>query len=386
MCEQKSFEIKYPDTLVEIWKRFNLQESNLTEEEVGEAWCYISMQLTKEAESFIKVHNGSIADVKDLVEEMLSDLMKIPLGQVEVKTYPNLVRDLRKMIAKKNNPAGYELNDIINTALRELEKAKMIVRDAASKGKRISSLTSFKLVGSPDRDANVSDYEANASKIPMYWPKERGGSMEHSRIITPENARKLLLELLAVFNGWTSKGVLVSAALKHIPEDCMFKLESLPEERDDTRTEDERLTIMSKRDEDKNCYNVDSINDFYENQAQVIIEDKSIIIWNKACEISKVKFFCLYYIPEHFGNDDEKRTVLEDFGKTSTMGDQNTRLKEMCDQELKAIDEIRGMQRVTGLQREYVKYILNGIVLKLYRKCSENGYNPNLSYYESQMN
>lgn len=396
MDTPRHFEVRYPDTLIEIWKQINPpHESKLSPDEVGKAWMSIVQQLAKTAKEIIKEHNNRIdektaeEESQDAASDLLCSLMKKPLGEIELKTqYQYIVNDLRKQIAKRDNPGGHELSEIIREALRELEKDKVVLRDMSSQGKRISQMTSFKLASSPDRNADFNDYETNAFKISRYETEKRGDSIEHSRIITPQKAKKLIVELLEAFNGWITWGLLFKAALKHSPEGSCFRIVRGDPESDESRSEDESLSRKAQHvfydDREENILDEEAAYEFYGEQSLEIIRDKTRQTWKAICDINGTKFFCLYHIPKHYGNKKDKKPVLRDFGAPQTMSDKDKKLEELWKEEFLSLPDGQGARRFSSLQHKAVRFIVSSVFLNLYRKCTENGYDPHLSDYEVQ--
>ena len=393
MNTEKSIIIKYPDTLIELWQYMRWEKAENEkpyiddeDQRIGSIYLKLTTLLANAVKNISPEY--SLDQAQQDASDFLSDLLQKPYGEIQAKTqFSYLVRDLRKQIAKKENPSGYELSQIIRKAIRELEDCKEVIRDDNSKERNISQLTSFKLVTSPDREASFLDYEANVDKVSKFTTEIRKGDIGNSRIITPKNARQLIRELLAVFNGWISWGILFKTILRHIPEDSCFHLETLQESSDGLSIEEQidRININNNsKEDDTTKSDEEAAMDFYEEKAIEIIHNKSAQIWDMICKKAETKFFCLYHIPKHYGEDNDFKPVLKDFGSPQTMSDMDKRISEIFRSEMTMIPGIRGVSRINGFQRKAVSYILSSIFAQLYRRCTENGYNPHLSAFESK--
>ena len=309
-------------------------------------------------------------------------LLKSP-GELEAKTQISyLVKDLIRESAKSNKE-GYELSVKIYSAIRVLEDKGVIIRDAASQGKYLSKITHLKLASAPDRPASYDDYQNNAHKVGQYKTLKRGGSVNKSSIITLGEAQELVMELLEAFNGWVSIENLQRAAYKHTPEQMRI-IKVMDMKKDSAANETNAFDMLGKITED------DYIQDFYNQQAEKLVKEKSEQIWKMVCEITKGdELFCLYYIPNRFQDnktDQSPNKILEDFGSSSTINDRNKKLDKIWKDELQSLPGVKGYFRVDAMQNRIVFDMGIGILINLHHRCTEIGCNPHLQYDGKEIN
>jgi hypothetical protein len=361
-------EILYPETLVALWKYAHREDCGCSLAEIVDAWETIKRRLAAKAAAIFQGRADEKAG--DRAKDFLVELLKKPLAAIEAKTTEAfLFRDLRKYLVYKEDPAGYELHQIVREALRELEKSGEVIRDESSKGHGISNLTIFKLATAPERCGTAEDYQHAAGTIPKYRPQSRKGSLEHSKILSPNNACDILLALLKAFNGWVSVLTLFQAVRKHIPADCLFRQIEIGEP--------EILEGMAST-----LVEDDEPGVFCESQVEMLIVEKSRSIWQEILRLNGTRLFCLYHLPKHYGKEGDAKPVLKDFGATSTMGDLDKRIENFWRETLEVIAGTRGYDRIGGAVKKAAEAVQTGIFLNLYRRCTENGYDPHLKVYE----
>lgn len=332
--------IEYPASLIKVWAFVN------------------GIEDYPEAE-IVALYNGLVYELcKDQHWDARNEPIDYFLHLVQ-SSCPNHInscgimrKDARKFFARRNNPVGYEMNDILHKALLALEKEHKIVRDNDSSGYTIKNHTRFALPATSRlRYGKMSNYEKNCHQVPHFATKFRKDA-EHTRMLTHENAKKLVLELLKAFEGWTEKTDLLDAFSKHIPE--QFWVINAPD--------NGWLEALSDGEEDPML-------EFYREQASNIVSESSKNIWDKICKISD-KVFCLYTLPKV--TTDRAPIPLETLGKSSTVSDQNKKLSEILLSELKCnVDEFRN-------DKKFIRQILTSMIDEIYQnltgRCAGCGY------------
>ena len=355
--------IVFPDTLVNMWNFANRQNSNnFSEDLYFISWNIIIKFL---ASHFVKNQLPGIDDYTVAEDEAKCFFIDLLQGScpVHIRSYTNLIANARKYLARKNNPVQYELNSILHLAITDLEKLHRIERDAQSKNKNISKFTLLAIINTPENcKGTFQNYEKNKASIPNYSTKIRGGSVEHSKILSPSDARELVLQLLQAFGGWTKKTDLFTAMQNHVPE--QFKIVSL------TPLEEEDENLLE---------NLGGVEDEYENDFEKIqvLRIASLTaerIWKRICSISN-KVFCLYYLPKTISTVTEVKVdiKMDTLGKTSTVSDQNRKIATIVQDEMGTYMEDNEGYKSKSIKRTVVK-ILN----VLGGNCTQCGYKPGI--------
>ena len=295
------------------------------------------------------------------------------------KTTPSYIRSsnmliskAKKYLAEKNNPVQYEMNDILNEALHELKDNGEVEFDKVSAdSNRLTKFSSVALKNTPEwKKASMDDYETNRGLVNTFSMKVRGNSPEKSRMLAPKDAVVLVRQLLTAFGGWVKKPDLLKAMKNHIPEQMQIVPE-MPRNEDDD----------SAGKADNYADNHDYIEDFDGKQAVRVIEVTKEKIWEEICKVSN-KVFCLYYLP-----DLAKLEVnMQDLGKTSTVHDQNEKIKGIMRRAIKSPflfignEEKKLSETAKELCQGYKMSIMRTIVGKIHKglvgKCTESGHDP----------
>jgi hypothetical protein len=382
--EFNTTEIKYPDSLVEIWKVFPNAERTKEEEEHA---TLVFRKLTTILYNKVTSHFGceSVSDKIYAVSDFLycgiiynAENKVVRPCPVSIQSEQALVRRMKKFLAAKNNPVGYELNAILREAIIALEKEGKVERCDVS-GCTINSGTLFYLPGgSPDTPGTLANYQQKKNTIPVYRTEMRGTDWTKTRMISPSDAKKLILQILEAFGGAVRFDAIQQVAREHIPEQ-MWRIinESAMKSAGDNDNDRSILENIPDQSQDDSNY----IKKFYSKQvAEQIVDNTSENIWRRITELEDGdRLFCLYFIPENFGESQDKKRKLSDFGAPQTVSDRNKKIGKIWQEEHKLIKGVKGCSRITGLQRKAVLEVFDKIFKKLNRRCTENGYNPGLS-------
>ena len=338
-------EIQYPQTLTKLWQ---YQHGNAVLEFDANA-AYQSLLAT------VQGAFQSCSNKEDMAGDFLVHLWNGAIP-VFIRSRSILIAQAKKFAAKQNNLVQYELNEILHDALITLEKQGIIERDSASVGHRISFLTSFAFKGTPvDKKGTVEDYGKNKGQVGFFCARIRNDDPEKTRLLAPKDAQLLIKQLLQAFGGWTKKTDLFYAMQNHIPPqmrmiavDNQFSVLSLQAEDDFYDAFDNEFDVMQATDE---------------------VESTRDNIWKKICDENREKVFCFYSLPTFDG----KEVRLKDIGKTSTISDQNTKIRSIMQ------DELKNYQNSTTPGE---KAVVNKIFKELNGKCTDSGYDPDLYVQE----
>ena len=349
--------IIFPETLVNIWKyTHNENLPEFSNEQCGKVWQKLENILAGKFKNNIPgIKNYQKA--QEAARDFLVDFFQAACP-AHINSMSALIANAKKYLARKNNPIQYELNEILHEAILDLEKQQLIERDERSRGHKISSNTWVALTGtSVACQASMIDYERNKQNVENFTTKLRNGSAEHSRILTPADAKALVLQLLKAFGGWTKKTDLFTAMQNHIPE--QMKIVDIQ-----ARNEDEEVSL-----ENIVAVEDDYMDEFDAMQINRIAGIAAERIWKRICEVSN-KVFCLYYLPKTFSKCDVK---LGDIGATSTVSDQNRRISNIVQDEMKSY-----LDANDGDKSQAVRRTVRKILRSLCGSCTESGYNPGL--------
>ena len=378
-------QLHFPDDLLFIWdyaNKENFVKNEENEKKFNSYWSNLQKILSKKIElppsMYDKCEKGK--EVRDYREEEVRDyivniLLSGPRPE-KILTMGLLIRQLKKYRAQKNNPADFELDKILRTALLALEKENLIKRNSSERGCDISGTTLFTLYSdtSPENlEANYDDYLRNQKNIPSYTTKIRANDWESTQIITPKTAKELVLHLLEAFGSWTEKRNLLQAIKNHIPEQLNIITDSSLQTFSDDFYDDMTANIPLKNSQDY-VYRQDI--------REVVFASGGLsrVIWSDICRISD-RSFCLYYLPKELFFRKDVRQV--DAGEPQ-------RVSEHCQIFEKIfIDRFENFRQFSGGDIRGVqatRNVLNRIRKSLSGKCMEKGHSPSLYEVEEKKN
>ena len=418
------WELHYPESLLEIWdiwhnpKLFSQSESlhSLLDRQTNISWESAPKE-DVELEFKGKLTFGDYLGKRfHMLETIMvskcrsryfeDDLIRDELAEIfnewsreKMEAYSNkkgescLASTIRKNIAQKQNPSGYNFDQKLRNALRELvQKKKAEMREKESN--RIYSSTHFKYAGAPEASGSYSNYEMRKDEIPMYKPRQSRNNSSDSvdntdngrdetltddslrkdkkdvSIISPKDAEDLVERILILFDGWNPYRDIKQAAWNHVQHTEKF----VPLDKVDFSKEiaDEPFEVPLFDDAI-----IEKIN-------QEVLSKRHEDIWNEICKKTSERFFCLYILPEDFpytlnlpkGNNIWKAA---DFGKTSTMSDQRSKVKDIIKKE--TIIKTRGNKDFSS---EEIGEIVKDIFDYLNHRCIDSGYDPASSISKSE--
>lgn len=370
MENHSEFNFQYPQTLHDIWRishrlepiplSEDSQPTIHSEEEYNKAYSQLLNDLIQICRSI------RVIKTEEEAKEAANDYIAYLLSKGGPETFSSksyLGNACRKYLARKNNPMQYEMNEILREALHSLANEGKIKCDSASKGKNYSKLTLFALSSCRNNEAEVAareDYLKNKHKVSSYTTTARAGDWEKTRMITPENAKQLILELLEAFGSWVTIEDLMYAMQNHIPEQC--QIVSIEDKRVDS---DDAALNAYENIADPNSHNT-YMEDYSQQQLRLKAWQISEVLWKKICAVS-TKTFCLYYLPKNWF---QKSVTLDSVGPSSTVGDQN--------QKLEFIVKV-GLMKYIESENRLLKQIIMIIRQLFLHRCTEIGYKPDLS-------
>lgn len=358
-------ELKFPEDLVLLWNSAHNIQPGMPADVFSSKWIAVQKMLSG---YIIKNRLPGIVSYQDAQDATNDYLVSLFSGICpdNVISHSALIANMRKYLAMKRNPVQYELSQILHLALRTLEKEGLIKRDESSIGKHISGQTLFlRTDRTSDFRASRENYERNRKNVPFYRTVVRANDLEHSKIIPPESAKDLILNLLDSFEGWTDTKDLLWAMQFHVSEQLKFipEQELVPKNQDPDSPAGNPISDLPDGQADTFIYAFD------QESGDMIAEETAQQIWIRVSEISD-KVFCLYFLPKSLSLDYSAK--LEDFGPSSTVSDQNRNLKKIMEEELQ---NYASYSEVSERERIAMKAVLNKISLNLHRNCTEKGYN-----------
>ncbi|MBO5723582.1 MAG: hypothetical protein J6S58_02010 [Lentisphaeria bacterium] len=296
-------------------------------------------------------------DLEEAVSDYIWSLLTEEICPSHIEKVAWLSNNFRRYLAHKRNRVQYELNEILNTALRTLEINGVIKRDVNSQDKYIRKYTLFTFSSNNSGEiASRENYRKNQGNVPQYTTQMRGGTLEHSRIITPSDALLLVQELLHAFgdNCWTCQDDLFWAMQNHVPEQMnVVPMESV--------SPDGEKESIDPAEENSDQY----IYEFTQEQVQRIAWENAQTVWQRLCKVNN-EVFCLYLLPKNMG----KSITQKQFGCTSTVSDQVDKMEKILREEWQEYSHMEKKQELRLVFRQIFEF--------LHGRCTENGYNPGL--------
>lgn len=369
MTDSIQTELKFPDDLVFLWNGARYHQSEVIANDIYNAkWIAVQTMLFEHLNKIRPLGIHTKQDVVDAVNDyMVSSLFSESCPDY-ILSSAVLITRMKQYLARKRNPVQYEMNLILRSALRSLEKDGKVKRDENSKGKHISGLTLFQRTDSKnDSLGNRKNYQKNRNKIPFYRTVVRANDPEHSRIIPQESARDLVMNLLDGFGGWTNTGDLLWAMQFHVPEQMKFvSEEELAPKNDDLDSPAANpLSNLPKDQSETFIYGFDQ--EFIAMNAA----ETSQRIWERVSKISD-KVFCLYFLPDYLSVSPDYSVKLADLGPTSTVSDQNKKITRIMADELK---DYESYSSASDREKVAMREVLKNISLNLHQNCTEKGHN-----------
>ena len=373
MTDEAQMELKFPEDLVLLWNTAHNIHPEMAADVFSSKWVDVQKMLSG---YIMKNRLPGIVTYQDAQDAANDYLVSLFSGNCpdNVISHSVLIANMRKFLARKRNPVQYEMNQILRDALRSLEETGQIQRDESSKNKRISGKTRFWFTGNNSTiQAIRSDYERNRVQVPLYSAVIRANDPEHSKIIPPKSAKSLILDLLKAFGGWTETSDLLWAMQFHVPEQVKFvsEQELAPEKPDSDLPAANPISNLPDEGADTFIYDFDQESEF------MIAAETSQRIWDRVRKVND-KVFCLYFLPKSLSL--KCSTKLEDFGPSSTVSDQNSKIEKIMAEELW---NYASHSEFSDRERIAMNTVLNNISLNLHQNCTEKGYDMPLLFDET---
>lgn len=319
---------------------------------------------------------GEFFQENDIHEQLLKMLMKWSRKEME-KNCRYLPTLIRKEIAKENDSSGYDLERKLRDALHVLvtekkAQTKDARTDAGRNGKTdfmISEYSLFKHADAPDRAGSYSNYLQRKKEVPFFKPRRDADVST----IKEADAKRLMEQLLLIFNGWTQFWQLKETAQKHIPpigstvffDDVGRNDESIPDKPQEEIFADEWVSQAREK----------------EALDQKTIAARSDEIWDKICKTTTDEFFCLYILPEDYLGpmeqkyDDRKRKgsryTLARFGDPQRMSETKDKVHAVIEKSTAIM-----MGKNKDLPRALIGEIVSRVFGLLACRCKENNHDP----------
>ena len=351
-----TYKLNLPSDLILFWQYVHREtESSVTEQRIEEIYKALRNHLCKSTGSLPGVNRRE--DLEEAVSDYIWSLLTEEICPSHIEKVAWLSNNFRRYLAHKRNRVQYELNEILNTALRTLEINGVIKRDVNSQDKYIRKYTLFTFSSNNSGEiASRENYRKNQGNVPQYTTQMRGGTLEHSRIITPSDALLLVQELLHAFgdNCWTCQDDLFWAMQNHVPEQMnVVPMESV--------SPDGEKESIDPAEENSDQY----IYEFTQEQVQRIAWENAQTVWQRICKVNN-EVFCLYLLPKNMG----KSITQKQFGCTSTVSDQVDKMEKILREEWQEYSHMEKKQELRLVFRQIFEF--------LHGRCTENGYNPGL--------
>ena len=305
------YEIVYPDSITDLYCYLNKLESPagtcVTDERTaGVVWAAVWM----------KVYNGlkdSYFDAEDLAWEFMNELINKGTCPDEIDSSGILIQRSRKMAMSHVDPCGKEINEVLHAALLQLVAEGVLQR--TDETKCISSGTQFWLFGQkPKRVASSNECESLFNVLPQVGKKVIDESTEGKRMLTPSDAKDLIVGLLKVLG--EDYAVTASDFMACLKNRTRNVIEFVPfpeiKRKDDEENgdDDDDCDLRGPDIPGKNASNDISYREYWlEHKSNQLAAE----IWEKVSGISDgVKILTQYTLPEMYRKDLKKHPVWED--------------------------------------------------------------------------
>ena len=330
-------------------------EANVAEQEIGDIWLSILNELTK------KLYLPDTNDEKDREDAVSGFVDHLFHGRrpEHIKNVSFLAREMKKYLAMTRNPVQYEMHQILNEALHSLIKDGIVKQDSEG---AIRSSTRFVLAAMKSPAvAEFRDYERHRDKVPSFSTQKRANDWEKTKMLTPSDAKVLVIKLLEAFGGWITTQDLFRAMKNHIPE--QMQISSRFSGPGDDGEPEERTPV------DKGADNY--IYGFDTNQLFVIASGAAGRIWERVKKISD-RTFCIYWLPKKYYGRNARQVAV---GPAQTVSDQCKRIQAVIGEELADWNSYPAASR---RERQAIEEGLKKIIIFLRECCTEKGYPANL--------
>lgn len=357
------------DTIIEDIRnhRCNDDDYNMVFDKI----CQIFGSITK-MERSKGIYTGCGNSTRDEAADFFVELIK---GNIPgtIITDNDLGREIRRWRTIKKSPANYELFLIISAALLELEEGKLpkfkVLRMSDKKFNN-SAETAWTMAAFKDQCGDWQKYESKRAEIGTYGTNKMKSVTREGKMITPSNAKELVIKILESFGGIVLMSDILKAAKNHLADDCFIKMVS--EDAQNGEGNDNEDTIQTR-------YSTKSTPLVEAQFFSIAFEsdNRTTIVWNKINKMMKTrtgsvnghKILCLYLLPKYLG---EKPPVLADFGPKSTVENINNNVMAILKASL-TVDKIDADAGASEDFEKYLKLLQHETIAKINNKCRENG-------------
>ena len=386
------YEIVYPDSITDLYcycNRLELPAGTCVTDEgtAGVVWAAVWM----------KVYNGlkcSYSDAEALASEFMNELIYNGTCPDEIDRSGILIQRAKKLAMSHVDPCGKEINEVLHAALLQLVAEGVLQR--TDEAKCISSGTLFWLCGRKSKRVATSDEcESMFNVLPKVGKKVLDESTEGKRMLTPSDAKSLIVGLLKVLGeDYAVTASDFMACLKNRTRNIVVEfvpyqeIQGKDDEENDDNDDDydlRRKDVGEGSDRDilgKDASNALSYREYWlEHQSNQLAAD----IWEKVSWIPDgIKVLMRYTLPEMYRKDMKKHPVWEDGKKCDTDVSKTITASDFGDARKVAYIH----EKVCKILRQRLGEALNRpnefdfsgwdlaseTIKRILEKCSENGF------------
>ncbi len=329
-------------------------------------------------ERAVKIYSGNSTDVNNEGMEFLIHLIKGGItGRVVSKQ--DISREFRRWRMIEKAPADYDLFMILSKAMLELEKDGEVLR-LSNNTFRNGGSTIWALPGLKDKIGSVENYQQKCKEIGTYRTNKINSSIRQGKMISPPNARMLVIQLLQCFGGSVAMSNIIKAAKNHLCEECFPKI--IPESaiKDSYNTDEDSLEdAIQTRFHGKTTPLTEararSIEFESDTRASTVWDQISGIMQKRTGKVDGHKVLCLYLLPKYLS--DSSKPVMDDLGPTSTVENINREVMSI----LKTTLKVEKIDADAGFSEDFITF-LNSVqhktIAKINKKCRENNMDNSL--------
>lgn len=342
-----------------------LVEHGIIHEELYELLCRLAYVLLEKR--WIQKKGASLQDqAHQLAIDLLLQIRRQRM--THLKTAQHLSRELGKLLTRQENPVGHTLWTLLSEALLQMEKEGRVVRVSASGNinRQDTEWSLTELAENPS--ANVEKFIQAAAKLPVYYPTRQDG-----RLLSPTQARELLMGMLGAAGGPILMQELHSEALKHVVHTMLYE-EALDEVDSPEQGGSEGMsrTLISRQ-----------------LQSGYIIEDEALkraeTIWKKLEAKEDNRVLCNYYLPKFLLG---KAVTGSDLGSPQRISEASKRIREVFQEAVDLTQTVAEQREQAQMQQfdplasyapNYALQLLRRITELLMKKCSEKSWDKHLN-------
>jgi len=378
------YKLKYPDSLVALWKYVNRVDDSVSEVEAQEVWQALEKALEPRARDIARKFGQ--AEAQDLVSEFLADLVGRRSCPVEIAHVGILVSQAKKLWTEKYNRSGKDVSDALSEVLRKFVRDGVLLEQPLPASR--SSEPAYCLADSPSAiPADLATCLDACKSLPMVGTLHRSEKTRKRRAVTPTEAGQVVLGVLRMLGGdccvaWRD---LLACVLDRARDIVSPYAEELKDGQDVADDAAPPVGVNTTR----GGYHMEDFqpvsegfdlkreaNDFGWTNARMRFQLKQLDdlaqkaserIWSRVEKLKADQVFCLYTLPTRMELKN-RRTLAQTGLATSTAKARHDRVSDIMDDELRHVVDTPGEFVFADLN------VFSRTMKNLFGRCTGKGY------------